>query len=136
MQTGLRDQSLIPLKFSLNENSAATIALSLALTSELWIREGRDYSHNPGSWSVPLALCLGPAPLASGPGESPSLGLTTSPCPLRLQPDQRLPSLGASRVGSAPAPRKARRPGAGSAGVKYFCPALHRPLVPVSEQEV
>lgn len=70
MQTGLRDQSLIPLKFSLNENSAATIALSLALTSELWIREGRDYSHNPGSWSVPLALCLGPAPLASGPGES------------------------------------------------------------------
>lgn len=46
----LQDQSLTPLKFSLNKNSGATSAPKLALASQLWILEGKDRSPSPGSW--------------------------------------------------------------------------------------
>lgn len=123
MHSGLQDQPLSPLKFSLNKNSGATTALHLALTSELSILMDRENSPSLGYWSVPLALCRGPALLAIGlGGHTPSLGPTASPCPMGLRLDQRLPGLGASSTGISSRPPLGR-PGAQGRdlfGVKYL----------------
>ena len=115
MHSGLQDQPLSPLKFSLNKNSGATTALHLALTSELSILMDRENSPSLGYWSVPLALCCGPALLAIGLGSHPFSGpdsntlsneaaaRSEAPRPRCFQHWDQLP----------PTPRKARSPGAG-----------------------